>query len=1483
MKREPHASKSKRRAKSPPRSPGVKAVVRAMAQADAVEQNKAITDILRVITSTPDNLQPVFDAVVSHAIRLCQGSAATLWQYDGSLLHFGASRLATGKPGTGEAADYFRKNPLPLGKYNPTPQAALEKRTVHVLDVFADSKYRPLVPKDSFRTLPNAGTVLAVPLLRQEDLFGVISIWRFEKQLFTDQQVAMVEAFAAQAAMAIHNVRLHNETRQALDQQTATAEILKVISASPNEIQPVFESILENAMRLCDAGLGTVGLYDGKHYRHVAQRGGTARYADWLFTGPFEPTADSTLGRMIATQRPFHIADYRELASYREGNPRSVATVELGGTRSYLAVPMLKDRRVIGGITIRRAEVRPFTSKQIDLVSTFANQAVIAIENVRLFNETKEALEQQTAAADILKVISSSPTDTQPVFQAIAERAARICEASDARIFTVEGASLRYVAGFGELPMHEAGVLRSIEPGFVLGRALIERTARQVEDILAAAEQYPTSQKTSKPLGIRTILAVPLIREGQAVGGIILRRTEVRPFSEKQVALLKTFADQAAIAIENVRLFNETKEALEQQTATAEILRVISSTPTDIEPVFAAIVRSALGVFEGMGVGISLKEGNEVRIVAEGGNVFTPDAGHLLPLDRDVSVGARALVDNAVVNIADVEARGTPSFTQERARRLGFRAIAAAPMRRQGVAIGSIAVMRKNPGALGGKHIALLQTFADQAVIAIENVRLFNETKEALERQTATAEILKVISTSPTDVQPVFDAIVESAARLFGRNARIRLVEGNQLCLRARSDRPGQGAASAAPMPIDQESIGGRIVLERRALQVSDTEATGAPAHNLARGYMTGYRSIASAPLLREGAVVGVIGVMSPQPGALSEKQMSLLSIFANQAVIAIENVRLFNETKESLEQQTAISEVLRVISNSPTDVKPVLDAVAERAATICDAVDARILLEDGDKLRHIAGFGEMPIGVKLGDTIPLTRGSVAGRAMLERMPIHVEDLLAVPAEEFPVTRELRDRVGHRTILVVPLMREQRALGAITLRRMETRPFTEKQIALLKTFADQAAIAIENVRLFNETDEALKQQTATAEVLKTISRSTFDLEAVLQTLVDNAARLSGATRAVMHRPDENGVYAPVVTFNYEVDPPLVAALRARPIRPGRDSINGRALLEKRPVHVPDVLADPEYGRQDLAKAGGFRTVLSVPMLRDGEVIGLISLTKGIEIDPFTEKQIELVTTFADQAVIAIENVRLFEEIEQKSAQLEVANKHKSDFLANMSHELRTPLNAIIGFSEALMDRMFGEVNEKQADYLKDIHESGRHLLSLINDILDLSKIEAGRMDLEISSFDLPTALSNAMTLIRERAQRHGIELGLEVDQRLGEFAADERKFKQIMLNLLSNAVKFTPDGGRVDVCAKMDTDKIEIAVKDTGIGIAPEDQGAVFEEFKQVGRDQMRKAEGTGLGLALTRRFVELHGGAIRLESTPGKGSTFTVSLPLRQ
>ncbi|HYX62862.1 MAG TPA: GAF domain-containing protein, partial [Burkholderiales bacterium] len=636
---------------------------------------------------------------------------------------------------------------------------------------------------------------------------------------------------------------------------------------------------------------------------------------------------------------------------------------------------------------------------------------------------------------------------------------------------------------------------------------------------------------------------------------------------------------------------------------------------------------------------------------------------------------------------------------------------------------------------------------------------------------------------------------------------------------------------------------------------------------------------------------IGVIGAGRPEPGPFPPKQLALLQTFADQAVIAIENVRLFNETKEALERQTATAEILRVIASSPSDVQPVFDTIVETAKRLIGAFSVTVTLVVDAKLELVAYTATTPQGKQALDRyfpIPV-EGTPMGRAVLRRAPVFVDDF-ETDADVEPAGRELARARGFRSVVFVPMVRNDVAIGSLNVTRREPGRLTEHQLELLKTFADQAVIAIENVRLFKELEarnrdlgESLEQQTATSEVLKVISRTQFDLEPVLNIVLDNALNLCGADRVIILRPNAEGNYVPAAGRTRDDAPKgFIDILRAHPIRPDSSSATGRAVTERSVIHIPDVQHDPRYGLMDIARAGTYRTLLAVPMLREGVPIGVLALSRAGEPKPFTDKQVALVTMFADQAVIAIENVRLFNEIQEKSAQLEVANRHKSEFLANMSHELRTPLNAIIGFSEVLMEKMFGEVNEKQADYLKDIHESGRHLLSLINDILDLSKIEAGRMELELSSFDLPAAIGNAVTLVRERAQRHGIRLAQEIDARLGAFQGDERKVKQILLNLLSNAVKFTPDGGQVDVSAKLDTDKVEIAVRDTGIGIAPEDQAALFEEFRQVGRDAGRKAEGTGLGLALSKKFVELHGGAIRVQSAPGSGSTFTVSLPLR-
>ena len=591
-------------------------------------------------------------------------------------------------------------------------------------------------------------------------------------------------------------------------------------------------------------------------------------------------------------------------------------------------------------------------------------------------------------------------------------------------------------------------------------------------------------------------------------------------------------------------------------------------------------------------------------------------------------------------------------------------------------------------------------------------------------------------------------------------------------------------------------------------------------------------------------------------------------------------------ELTESLEQQTATAEILRVISSSPTDVQPVLAAVAESASQLCGAADALIHRVDGDVMRRVAHFGSVPIvpGV---DVRPLTSGTPSGRAAVERRTIHIPDILDEFARgDYAEAQALQQGTGFRTILATPLMRDEALVGVIVLRRLEVRPFTDKQVELLKTFADQAVIAIENVRLFTELQARTAELTrsvgeleALGEVGRTIS-STLDLETVLATVVSRANELAGTDGGAIYEFDAaTRAFRLQATDRFPEE--FAAVLRTTPLVYGEGAV-GRAAKTREPIQISDVTDTDAYSSsvKDALLRFGYRSLLAVPLLSEDEVVGALVVNRHAA-GAFADRTVELLRTFAAQSALAIQNARLFQEIEDKGRQLEVANQHKSEFLASVSHELRTPLNAIIGFSEVMLERMFGDVNEKQEEYLNDILSSGRHLLSLINDILDLAKIEAGRMELEAADFNLPQAIDNTLILVRERALRRGIALERTVDPRLGEVKGDERKIKQVLLNLLSNAVKFTPEGGRIEVQAVLADGTAEISVTDTGVGIAPEDHAAVFEEFRQVGTDYARKHEGTGLGLALARKFVELHGGKIWVKSQVGQGATFTFTIPV--
>jgi len=652
-----------------------------------------------------------------------------------------------------------------------------------------------------------------------------------------------------------------------------------------------------------------------------------------------------------------------------------------------------------------------------------------------------------------------------------------------------------------------------------------------------------------------------------------------------------------------------------------------------------------------------------------------------------------------------------------------------------------------------------------------------------------------------------------------------------------------------------------------------------------------GFRSILAVPLLREGKPVGGIAVGRPEPGHFPDSQVALLQTFADQAVIAIENVRLFNELgarnrdlTEALEQQTATSDILRVISQSQTDVQPVFDTIVRSVLALCDAAFSGVYLVDGDAIGVAATAGmtaEATAAFRAGYPRRIGADTVSGRAALECRVVQTEDLMNDPDYAgAPGTF-----VGARTVLGVPLLRDGRAIGAIGVWRDEVKVFSDTQISLLQTFADQAVIAIENVRLFNELNARTRQLTRSVGELRALGEvgqavsSTLDLGTVLSTIVSRARQLSGVDGGSIYEYDDKRQEFLLHSADGLPDD-LLDALRKTPMRPGEGAL-GRMAITGQPVEIQDVVDEHVYRSRvrDRLVKHGLHSLLALPLLRDDHLLGGLVINRKAP-GAFDPQVVELLKTFAAQSAIAIQNARLFRELEIKSRELETASRHKSEFLANMSHELRTPLNAIIGFSEVLNERLFGELNAKQAEYVGDIADSGRHLLELINDILDLSKIEAGRMELDAAEVDLPKAIAQTLSLVRERAERRGITLSSGVDDDVCTVRADARKVKQVLLNLLSNALKFTPEGGRIDVRGAAYADRVEVSVTDTGIGIAPEDQEAVFEEFRQVGASAAR-AEGTGLGLAISRKFIELHGGRMWLTSAPGKGSTFTFSLPL--
>jgi two-component system NtrC family sensor kinase len=1275
----------------------------ALAQRDSeysqrIEQQSATLDVLKLMSASPGDPQPVFDLIVTRARDLCDAYGVTVYEFDGSLIHWRASTGVSDDPSVRQAVEAMY--PMAPSREWGVGRAIMDCRIHRIDDLETEPGLNP-----ALRAI-TAKSQVALPLMRGDMPIGALALGSRERGGFSDNQVTLLQTFAEQAVIAITSAETYRALHEALGQQTATAEVLQVINASPGDLTPVFEAMLDKAVDLCGAAFGILLTYDGERFHHEAFRSIPMAYVEFMRKHPPNYGPENAPGRLALGECLVHVLDITDSDAYRSGDSNRRAIADLAGARTLLAVPLRKDSKLVGCIVVFRQEVRAFSDKQIALLENFAAQGVIAMENARLLTETREALEQQTATAEVLQVVNASPGNLKPVFEAVLERAHTLCGAPLGSLVLRDGEMLRAVATRGYPPEYEALARQGFSPippfkALLSGETFVHVSDTATWPMTSDEEEDPMRRAAINLTGIRTALFLPLRRDNMVLGYISAQRPEVRPFTDKQIALLQNFAAQAVIAMENARLLTETREALEQQTATAEVLGVINSNPGDLAPVFDAILEKAHGLC-GIAMGsLELYDGQRFRAVA-----------------------VRGLSD------------------------------ALADMLRQGYAASENPVTR--PLIEGGR---------------LTHIRDLTETDYAITRR---------------------------------------------------------GALEA--------------------------------------------RTLLCVPMRRENTLIGMIASSRREVRPFSDKEIALLENFAAQAVIAMENARLLTETRDALERQTATAQVLQVINASPGDLTPVFDAILEKAHILCSTACGSLELIDRGRVYAVAvrGFSDSFAEVLLnGDWAahqPATRPLLHGEQYN-----HITDVSQIDHPTF--RRAAQEGLG--TVLFTPLRKDGALLGMIASARREVRPFADKEIAFLESFAAQAVIAMENARLLNEVRQRQEELRVTFENMGD-GVAMFDE-------TQHLAAWNGKFQEIFDLPD--ALLAQHCTYEE-----LLRFLAAR-------GDFGASVDNAEQINQLVANTGHPYGYERTRPDGRVIEIRRNPV----PVGGFVLIFSDITARKRSEVEIRAARDAAEAA---------YGDLKAAQASLIQAEKMASlgQLTAGIAHEIKNPLNFVNNFASLSIDlldelketaapglAMLEEARRAEADEiastlasnLAKINEHGRRADGIVRGMLEHSRGSSGeRREVEVNAL-VDEALNLAYHGARAQDQSFNVTLQREFSEGIAPITLAPQDVTRVLLNLISNGFYAARERQRTEATAgfeptlKVSTHDqdgaVEIRVRDNGIGIPAEIRDRLFQPFFTT----KPPGEGTGLGLSMSYDIItQQHGGRISVDSKVGEHSEFTVRLP---